>query len=129
MSSTSARPSRICTGTPTAWAPEGTTLPGGTSAPAPTSEPASVPGKVADHAARADPGRVLIPGVHDDAVLDRRPLPYQDVAVVAPQHRPGPHGGQGADLDVADDHRGGVHEGVGVDARHQLAQRVDRHVR
>ena len=62
------------------------------------------------------------------AVLDRRPGPDLDLAVVTAQHGAGPHGRLGADPHPADDDRIGVDEGKRVNfLRLVIAQRVYRH--
>ena len=82
---------------------------------------------VTDDAVRADQRGLLLGRVHDRAVLDRRPLPHLDQAVVPAQHRSRPHRRPGGQFHGADHHGVRVHERLRIDRGRGVVQRVDRH--
>ena len=150
ISSASTAASRNFAGTPSAIAPEGTTMPFGTTAPAPTQAPDSITARVQNDGTRADERAVVHRAalevyevaddavvaddrghdrgrVHDAAVLDRRARPDLDVPVVTAQHGLRPHRRFRSDRHVADHGGVRVHVRGGIDARRGVPERIDGH--
>ena len=82
-----------------------------------------------DDAVIADDGVIHRRGVEHTVVLDAGPCPDPDRAVVAAQHRTGPDGRIGPDLDIPDHDSLRVDIGSGVDPWNTVAERIDGHRR
>jgi len=82
---------------------------------------------VPDDAVRADHRGTLLGRVHDRAVLDRRPLPHLDQAVIPAQHRSRPYRSPGGEFHRTDHHGVRMDKSLRVDHGRGVVQRIDRH--